>query len=84
MFAGRMLLRFGAVFALPVICGFLGLAAVLQAQETVVLPAAPAMTGSAAQTFSFASDGPAGPGWSRPDEIARTYFDEHGRWPDEE
>jgi hypothetical protein len=29
-----------------------------------------------AQAFSFASDGPAGPGWSRPDEIARTYFHE--------
>ena len=34
------------------------------------------MTESEAQTFSFASDGPAGPGWSRPDEIARTYFHE--------
>lgn len=49
------------------------------AQEAVALPAASqaveanGMRG-AAQRFSFVSDGPAGPGWSRPDEIARTYF----------
>lgn len=28
------------------------------------------------QAFSFASDGPQAPGWSRPDEIARVYFHE--------
>ena len=48
----------------------------LPAQEAVELPAPPAVTGTTAQAFSFASDGPAGPGWSRPDEIARTYFHE--------
>ena len=46
------------------------------AQQAVELPAPPAVSGVTAQSFSFASDGPAGPGWSRPDEIARTYFHE--------
>ena len=46
------------------------------AQEAVVLPVAPATTQAVAQRFSFASDGPIGPGWTRPDAIARAYFDE--------
>jgi O-glycosyl hydrolase len=48
----------------------------LLAQEAVELPAPPAVTESSAQDFSFASDGPIGPGWTRPDEIARAYFHE--------
>jgi O-glycosyl hydrolase len=32
------------------------------------------MVQPAAEPFSFVSDGPIGPGWSRPDEIARVYF----------
>jgi len=52
------------------------LAAGARAQGVVELPAASTSAEPAAQTFSFASDGPAGPGWSRPDEIARTYFPE--------
>jgi len=44
------------------------------AQEAVNLPAPPAANGQAAEPFRFVSDGPAGPGWSRPDEIARKYF----------
>ena len=52
------------------------LAAGARAQGVVELPTAPTSAEPAAQRFSFASDGPAGPGWSRPDEIARTYFSE--------
>jgi O-glycosyl hydrolase len=48
----------------------------LRAQQAVELPAMPTVTQQAAQTFSFASDGPIGPGWTRPDEIARAYFHE--------
>ncbi len=43
-------------------------------QQAVPLPSPPAEGGDVAQTFRFVSDGPAGPGWSRPDEIARAYF----------
>jgi O-glycosyl hydrolase len=42
----------------------------------VKLPAYVASTQSVAQSFSFVSDGPIGPGWTRPDLIARTYFHE--------
>ena len=48
----------------------------LQAQQLVELPAPPAVSQKTSESFSFASDGPAGPGWTRPDEIARTYFHE--------
>src|SRR5205807_5907255 len=47
---------------------------VINAQEVVKLPAPPPILQPAAEPFSFVSDGPAGPGWSRPDEIARVYF----------
>ena len=47
------------------------------AQRAIQLPAAPAEAAPAADTFRFVSDGPAGPGWSRPDEIARKYFQEN-------
>lgn len=46
------------------------------AQGPVELPPPPAVTQPPVQEFSFASDGPIGPGWTRPDEIARTYFRE--------
>jgi O-glycosyl hydrolase len=46
----------------------------VDAQEFVKLPAAPTIVQPAAEPFSFVSDGPIGPGWSRPDEIARVYF----------
>jgi O-glycosyl hydrolase len=46
----------------------------LSAQQTVVLPEAKAATRGVAQRFEFASDGPVGPGWARPDAIARVYF----------
>src|SRR6476660_9287924 len=48
----------------------------LQAQQLVELPTPPAVSQKTAESFSFASDGPIGPGWTRPDEIARTYFHE--------
>lgn len=46
------------------------------AQRVLELPSAPAASGVAIDNFTFASDGPTGPGWSRPDEIARKYFRE--------
>ncbi len=49
-------------------------AAGIRAQQAVVLPEAKAATQGVAQRFEFASDGPVGPGWSRPDAIARVYF----------
>jgi O-glycosyl hydrolase len=53
------------------------MAAGASAQQAVPLPPTPAASASAADTFRFVSDGPAGPGWSRPDEIARKYFHEN-------
>ncbi|MGC9224023.1 MAG: hypothetical protein ACP5E2_08855 [Terracidiphilus sp.] len=47
------------------------------AQKAIQLPPVPAVAAPAADTFRFVSDGPAGPGWSRPDEIARKYFHEN-------
>lgn len=49
---------------------------VLNAQQAVELPQPKPVTQSVARNFRFASDGPIGPGWSRPDTIARVYFDE--------
>jgi len=49
-----------------------GLAA--SGQEAVKLPVAAESKAAVAEEFSFASDGPIGPGWTRPDEIARKYF----------
>jgi O-glycosyl hydrolase len=46
------------------------------AQQATVLPEAKPVTQSVAQRFEFASDGPVGPGWSRPDAIARVYVRE--------
>lgn len=51
-------------------------AAGVYAQQAVQLPSPQAIGGDVAETFRFVSDGPAGPGWSRPDEIARAYFHE--------
>ena len=55
----------------------LAVAACATAQQAVPLPPPPATSAPAADTFRFVSDGPAGPGWSRPDEIARKYFHEN-------
>ena len=46
----------------------------LWGQEAVRLPDAKPSGAPIAQEFRFVSDGPIGPGWSRPDEIARAYF----------
>lgn len=61
-------------FAYPLLAACLSCTCL--AQQAVELPGAPRATKAAAQRFRFVSDGPAGPGWSRPDEIARTYFHE--------
>ncbi|MGA3132578.1 MAG: hypothetical protein ABSD59_17375 [Terracidiphilus sp.] len=49
----------------------------LYAQQAVELKPTPASSAPPADSFRFVSDGPAGPGWSRPDEIARKYFHEN-------
>ncbi|HEX5283598.1 MAG TPA: hypothetical protein VFW30_05720 [Bryocella sp.] len=54
--------------------GVLMLCGAAWAQQAVVLPQAKAPVQAVAQRFAFASDGPAGPGWTRPDAIARVYF----------
>jgi O-glycosyl hydrolase len=55
----------------------LAIATGARAQQAVPIPPPPAAAASTADTFRFVSDGPAGPGWSRPDEIARKYFHEN-------
>jgi hypothetical protein len=45
-------------------------------QEAVKLPPVSNTKAAVAEEFRFVSDGPIGPGWSRPDEIARRYFHE--------
>ncbi|MDR3798392.1 MAG: hypothetical protein P4K93_09580 [Terracidiphilus sp.] len=55
----------------------LAVAAGASAQQAVPLPPPPAASAPAADTFRFISDDFAGPGWSRPDEIARKYFHEN-------
>lgn len=52
-------------------------AANLWGQQAILLPPPPTETGPTAGTFRFVSNGPKGPGWSRPNEIARKYFDEN-------
>lgn len=61
--------------ALPAIALLLS-AATADAQLAISLPDQALPTPSIADTFHFVSDGPTGPGWSRPDEVARKYFDE--------
>lgn len=46
------------------------------AQEAVRIPEAKVSAASSVQRFEFASDGPKGPGWTRPDQIARVYVHE--------
>jgi len=55
----------------------LAVTAAATAQQAIQLPAAPATAAQTADTFHFVSDGPIGPGWSHPDEIARKYFHEN-------
>jgi hypothetical protein len=52
-------------------------ASALFAQQAIQLPAAQASAAQAFDSFRFVSDGPRGPGWSHPDEIARKYFHEN-------
>jgi O-glycosyl hydrolase len=53
------------------ICG-----ASVWAQEAFVLPAPQGSSSAGGDAFHFVADGPIGPGWTRPDEIARKYFHE--------
>ncbi|QHN02999.1 hypothetical protein FTO74_06165 [Granulicella sp. WH15] len=79
MFPDRALpLRRGLGAAAATLCLMLlpAVSSRMMAQEAVSLPSAATSTQAVAQEFSFASDGPTGPGWSRPDEIARAYFHE--------
>ena len=76
MVAGRISLKCHAALTFSLAACFWVFAHSLCAQEAIELPAPPAVAQPAAETFSFASDGPAGPGWTRPDEIARAYFHE--------
>jgi O-glycosyl hydrolase len=63
--------------------GLIGIVALLlpafaaPAQQVIQLPPPPAVTAQPADTFHFISDGPKGPGWGHPDEIARKYFHEN-------
>jgi hypothetical protein len=47
------------------------------AQQAAQLPLPPAQATQPVDTFHFISDGPKGPGWGHPDEIARKYFHEN-------
>jgi len=58
-------------------CALLAATVSVPAQQAVQLPLPPPVTAQPADTFRFVSDGPIGPGWSRPDEIARKYFHEN-------
>ena len=48
----------------------------LFSQQVVSVDSLGQIDGSALQSFQFVSDGPIGPGWSRPNEIPRVYFKE--------
>jgi O-glycosyl hydrolase len=76
MLFGRLLIRCRAAVApfCVVLCGIAP--CLLRAQQTIELPPPTTATQPVAEQFSFASDAPTGPGWTRPDEIARTYFQE--------
>jgi O-glycosyl hydrolase len=52
------------------------LAASVPAQQAILLPPPSSPASQPADTFRFVSDGPKGPGWGRPDDIARKYFHE--------
>ena len=52
----------------------LAMAGAASAQQAMKLPDAKATGQTVADEFHFVSDGPIGPGWSRPDEISRKYF----------
>lgn len=76
MAASRMLLPLRTVLTLSLASVLVACCGALAGQQVVALPAPPTEMLPTIEAFSFASDGPPGPGWSRPDEIARTYFHE--------
>lgn len=64
------------ISALVVLLALAADAAGACAQRAFELPPNSAAAGVVVDRFEFASDGPIGPGWTRPDEIARKYFHE--------
>lgn len=66
--------RFSATLSFFALVTFAALP--LAAQQAVRLDSAATGSGASAQHFQFVSDGPIGPGWSRPNEIPRVYFHE--------
>ena len=72
-YSAKIFSRFSRLAATLITAAF---AIALNAQQAVELPQPRPVTQSIAQHFAFASDGPIGPGWSRPDAVARVYFDE--------
>jgi len=76
MSLGRLLNRCRAALA-PFCLVLFGLCpGQLGAQQAITLPPPLAVMQPVTERFSFASDAPTGPGWTRPNEIARTYFHE--------
>ncbi|MDE3105464.1 MAG: hypothetical protein KGK08_09850 [Acidobacteriota bacterium] len=61
-----------AMFGLLVLC----VVQQVHAQDVLRIAVQPAPQHTTGQPFTFVSDGPAGPGWTRPDEVARAYFAE--------
>lgn len=47
-----------------------------RAQQAIAIPSFHASSLATQQSFRFVADGPKGPGWTRPDDIARAYFHE--------
>ncbi len=66
----RIILDMRWLYVTAVVCFAVG----ASAQQVVVLPSVTGASGGPGEAFRFVSDGPAGAGWSRPDEIARKYF----------
>lgn len=54
-----------------------GFAGALYGQQVIRIPQPKPVSQPVSQRFSFATDGPIGPGWSRPDLIARVYIHEN-------
>lgn len=64
---------------LPLLCGAMlsAVAAAAHGQQVVALREAKPAAQVEARRFAFASDGPIGPGWTRPDQVARVYVNEN-------
>jgi len=63
-------------FLCVVIASRLLITSLLAAQQVLTFDSPESASLPVVQSFAFVSDGPIGPGWSRPDEIPRAYFHE--------